>query len=90
MRPQISATWPTDRECAAAVGHEILRTKEEIDFLRLEDVLFGLEVDGVQNQIQVVAVGFDLRMMYVGERIFDGEIVEVEDLAQHFGFFRRG
>ena len=41
-----------------------------------------LEVDAVQDQVQVVAVGLDLGMVDLGERVFDRQLVEVEDVGE--------
>ena len=64
------------------IGDQILRTEEEVDFLRAERVLFCLEIDAVENQVEVVAVGFDFGMVNLCECVFDGQLVEVEDLGQ--------
>ena len=72
---------------AVVKGDEILRPEEEIDFLRPELVLTRLEIDAVQDQIEVVAVGLDLRMMDFGERVLDGQLVEVKRVGEYPGFF---
>ena len=67
---------------------EKLRTEEEIDVLGREAVLRCLEIDAVENDVQVVAVGFDFGMVPLAERVFDGEFVKVEDVAEDRAFFR--
>jgi hypothetical protein len=71
-------------------GHQILRTQEEIDVFRGEAMLRRLEVDPVKNQIEVIAVRFDLWMVNFRERIFHGELVEVEHVGQDAGLVWRG
>ncbi len=80
-----------DRARGAVVKrHEVLRAEKEIDFLRPELVLLGLEVDAVQDQVEVVAVGFDFRMVYLGDGVFDRELVEVKDVGEQPRFVRCG
>ena len=62
--------------------HQVLRAEEEVDVLGLEAVLRGREVDAVQDQIEVVAVGFDLGMVRLAHRVFDGELVEVKHVGE--------
>ena len=69
-------------------GDQELLADEEIHVLRLEVVLALAEVDAVEDQIQVVAVRFDLRMVDLAERILDSEIVEFEDVGQDSRFVR--
>ncbi len=69
--------------------HQVLRPQEEIDFLRAKRVFPGLEVDAVEDEVKVVAVGFDFRVVDLGKGVFDRELVKVEDLGEHPGFFRR-
>ena len=53
-----------DRSRHARVNRdEVLRAEKEIDVLGPEAVLARAEVDAVQDQIQVVAVGLDLGMV---------------------------
>ncbi len=71
---------------AGVNGNQELLAEKEVDVLGLEAV-FGLaEVDAVENQVQVVAVRLDLGMMNLGERILDGELVEVEHVAEDADF----
>ena len=65
-------------------GHQVLRTEEEVDLLCAKRVLFGLEIDAVEDEIQVVAVGLDLGMMDFRERVLDGQLVEMEDVGEDF------
>ena len=73
--------WTVTRYCAP---------EEEVDVLRAERVLLGLEVDAVEDQVEVVAVGFDFGMVDLGERVFDGQLVEVEDVGQDLRLLWRG
>jgi hypothetical protein len=68
------------------VGDQVLRTKEKVYFLRSELMAVGFEVDGVQDEVQVIAVGFDFGVMDLGQGVFDGELVEVEDVSEQLGF----
>ena len=71
------------------VGDQILRTEEEVDFLRAERVFLGLEVDAVENEVQVLAIRLHFRMVDFGERIFDCELVKMKDFGEDFGFVWR-
>ena len=42
----------------------------------------GLEVDAVEDEVEVVAVGLDLGMMELAERVLDRQLVEVEDVGE--------
>ena len=44
----------------------------------------------VENQVEVVAVGFDLGMVYLGEGVFDGQLVEVKDVGEDPRLLRSG
>ena len=57
--------------------------EEEVGVVRLEGVLGGLEVDAVQDDVEVAAVGLDLRMRLALQRGLDRQLVEAEDVAQH-------
>src|SRR5882672_2302160 len=70
-------------------GHQKLRPEEEVDVLGAEAVFRLLEIDAVKNQIQVVAVGFDLGMVELAEGVFDRKLVEVKDVAENLRFVRR-
>ncbi len=70
-------------------GNQELRRQEEVDVLGLEAVLAGLEIDAVENQIEVIAERLDLGMMNLVERVFDGELVDVEDVRQKPGLLGR-
>ena len=70
-------------------GDEILRAQEEIDVLGREAVLLGAEVDAVEDQVQIVAVRLDLRMVRFFERVFDRQIVELEHVGQDARLLRR-
>src|SRR6476469_6087137 len=69
-------------------GDEILRPEEEVDVLRGEAVLGGAEIDAVKNEIQVVAVRFDVWMVQFAEGILDGQRVKMKDVGQDSRFFR--
>src|SRR5262245_56089168 len=69
-------------------GDEKLRAQEEVDVFGRETVLGGLEVDAVQDDVEVIAVGFDLGMVQFAEGVFDRQLVKVEDVAEDFAFLR--
>ena len=70
-------------------GHEEPLAEEEIDVLRPEAVLRGAEVDAVEDQVEIVAVGFDLGMMELRQRVLDRQLVEVEDVGEDARLLRR-
>ena len=70
---------PIDRDTPGWTVTRILRAEEEVDVPRLEAVLGGAEVDPVEDEVQIVAVGLDLGVVDVAEGILDGELVEVKD-----------
>ena len=55
-----------------------------------ELVLRGLEIDAVEDEIDVAVVRLDLRMEDFAERVFDGELVEVEVVREDLAFLLRG
>ena len=69
-------------------GDEVALPQEEVDVLRLELVLPRAEVDPVENQIQVVAVGLDFRMVQRRQSVFHRQLVEVEDALGGFATLR--
>src|SRR5262245_4659090 len=69
-------------------GHEKLRAQEEVDVLGREAVFGGLEVDAVQDEVEVVAVGFDLGVVQFAEGVFDRKLVKVEDVSEDAPFLR--
>ena len=52
-------------------------------------MLAGTEVDAVEDEIQIVAVRLDLRMVDLGQGVLDRQLVEVEDVVEDSGLFRR-
>ena len=78
-----------DRPRHAGVhGDEVALPQEEVDVLRVELVLPRAEVDAVENQIQIVAVRLDLRMVQRRQSVFHRQLVEVEDAPQDLRLFR--
>ncbi len=71
-------------------GDEELLAKKEVDVLRLETVFRLAEVDAVQNQIEVVAVGLDFGMVNLTQRVLDRQLVKVKHVAEDPDFFRGG
>src|SRR5215212_8158007 len=67
--------------------HEELRPEKEVDILRLKTVFRRAEVYAVQDQVEIIAVGFNLRVVRFAQRVLDGQLVEVEDVAEHSGLF---
>ena len=63
-------------------GDQVVGAEEEVDVVRREAVLRCLEVDAVQDQVEVAAVALDLRVMDLGERVLDRQLVEVEDVGE--------
>src|SRR5688572_24214698 len=47
-----------------------------------------LEVDAVQNQIQIVGVRLDLRMVDFADRVLDRQLVKMEHVREDPGFLR--
>ena len=70
--------------------YEVALAEKEIDVLRLEEVLARFEVDAVEDQVEIVAVGLDLGMMGFGKGVLHRQLVEVEDIREHLDFFGRG
>jgi hypothetical protein len=70
-------------------GDEIFRGQEEVDVLGLELVLPRAEVDAVQDEVEIFAVRFDLGLMDFRQRILDGELVEMKNIAEEVRFVRR-
>ena len=60
LRAQTSVILLDRSRLARVDGDQILRAEEEIDVLRLEAVLRRGEVDAVEDQVEIVAVGLDL------------------------------
>ena len=56
--------------------------QEEVDVVRDNPLLPPGRLDAVQDQIQKVVVGLDLRVVHFGHRVFDGQLVKVEHLEQ--------
>ena len=50
-----------DARVAVVHGDEVVRAEEEVDVVRREAVLAGLEVDAVQDDVEIAVVGLDLR-----------------------------
>ena len=63
-------------------GDEKLLAEEEVDVLGREAVLGAREVDAVEDQIQIVAVGLDFRVVGLAHRILDRQLVEVEHVGE--------
>ena len=82
LRSQISVELLDRARRAVVDGDQELRRQEEVHVLGLEEVLPRLEVDAVEDQIQVVAVRLDLRMVDGVERVLDRELVDVEDVGR--------
>src|SRR5262249_55597752 len=61
----------------------------EVDVVGPEAVLRRVEVDAMEDQVEIVAVRFDLRILEVAEGVFHRQLVEVkeprEDLPPLFG-----
>ena len=67
---------------AGVNGHQELFAEKEVDVLGLEAMLRFAEVDAVQDQVEIVAVGFDLGMVNLAQRILDRQFVEVEHAGE--------
>src|SRR5687767_12915887 len=70
-------------------GDQKLFAQKEVDVLGAEAAFALAEIDAVQDQIEVAAVGLDLGMMDLAQRVLDREIVELEDLTEDLRFVGR-
>ncbi len=89
--PRADVSHLADRSRDARMnGDQVAVAEEEIDVLRVEGVLARLEIDAVEDDVQVVAVGLDFRMVNLGDRILDRQLVELEYVGQDPHFTRIG
>ena len=97
----ISAAGPSPRTCwlreqtsltrrAARLtvvdGHQIRVAEKKIDVVRRERGFRLLVVDAVQDQVEVAVVALDLWMVHLGDGVFHGQWMEVEDVGKHRQF----
>ena len=64
---------------AVVDGDEEVRRQEEIGFVRVEAMLDGIEVDAVEHDVEIVAVGLDFRIGLALKGRFDDQLVQAED-----------
>ena len=61
---------------------EEIAAQEEVDVVRGDPLLPLGRLDAVENQVEKALVGLNLRMVHLGERILDGQLVEVKDVME--------
>jgi hypothetical protein len=75
---------------AVVDGDEIGRPDEEIDVAGVEPALLArLEVDAVENRVEIAVVGFNLRVLRFGPRVFDRERMKRKGIGQEQRFRNR-
>ena len=82
--PRAQLTDMLDAAALAVVnGDQEVRRQEEVGLAGVERVIRHVEIDAVQNDVEMAAVGLDLGIGLTQQSVLDREFVQAELIAQH-------